>query len=202
MPAPKTFVANLSTDLHDTATTARKVERLAKKPPAAALSAHLASSGFKPVTRGKDAFFGATNKFKSNDGKTATFEIVVQSYAHTSSKDVAALATVTFTSGENSKSYHFALVAPKGDFESAIEHTVDRSNKVVRAHSWYTRWKQCLRGRCASACLGALVTCAGTWAAYFWCVVGACGGCVLRCAGCASCDCRFWCRWGVGCCEG
>jgi hypothetical protein len=34
-------------------------------------------------------------------------------------------------------------------------------------------------------------------------VAAACGGCWVWCAGCATCDCSWWCRWATaGCCEG
>lgn len=202
MPAPKSFVTNITTDFPEQTALTRKFERLSRDPRVRALSDHLGSAGFKPVGRGKDAFFGLTNKFKSSDGKTASFEMAVQSYAKAGSKDAAGLATVTLTSGENSATYHFTLLAPNGDFQKPLEHFTDGRNRVLRAKSWWTRWTRCLRSRCAATCLSALVTCSGTWAAYFWCVVAKCGGCVLRCAGCATCDCRWWCRWAVGCCEG
>lgn len=202
MPAPKTFVANIATNLHDVDAVKKKFDTLLKHPGVQALAGHLGEQGFKPAKKGKDAYFGATNTFKSNDGKTATFEFHLQSFAKAGSKDAAALGSYTVKSGDKSQTYHFTLVAPKGDFEKALEHTVNKAHKVRKANSWWSRWVNCLRSRCVSTCLGALATCSGTWAAYLWCVVAACGGCVLRCVGCASCNCRWWCRWAVGCCEG
>lgn len=204
--AQPTFVTNISTTLptkpQELAALSKSFETVAKKPGMKALSEQLVGQGFKPEkTAGKNAFFGATETVKSDDGKTATFDIKVQSYSKAGSKDKAAVVIVTAKSGQNSETYQFSLMAPGGDFEKAAEFTVDKNNKVKKANSWYTRWKACLRDRCATACLGALVTCTGTWAAYFWCVVARCGGCVLRCSACASCNCSFWCKWAVGCCR-
>jgi len=75
------------------------------------------------------------------------------------------------------------------------------SGDVIEAESWWSAFRTCLTHRCGSACLSALVTCSGTWAAYFWCLVAKCGGCVVKCAGCSTCDCRWWCKWAVGCCD-
>jgi hypothetical protein len=72
---------------------------------------------------------------------------------------------------------------------------------VIEAESWWSAFKACLHGRCGSTCLSALVSCSGTWAAYFWCLVAKCGGCVVKCAACSTCDCRWWCKWAVGCCD-
>lgn len=203
---PLTFVTNISTKLPtkatELATLSKDFEAISKKPGIKALSEKLAGQGFKPEKKaGKNAYFGATETLKSNDGKTATFDIKLQSYNKAGSKDKGAVGIVTAKSGRNSETYEFSLLAPSGDFEKAVEFTVDRNKKVQKAKSWYTRWRRCLRDRCATVCLGSLVTCSGTWAAYFWCVVAACGGCVLRCSGCASCNCSFWCRWAVGCCR-
>lgn len=198
---PQPFVIREDTKIPSAAALKGRFAALSKEPGIKALSTKLVEEGFKPVVTGKNAFFGVTETFKSNKGETATVTIEVQSYQKTGSKDAAAVGNVRVKSGKNEATYRFSLVAPKGDFEKAEEHTVDRGNKVKKANSWYTRWRSCLRSRCAAACLGALVTCGGTWAAYFWCVVARCGGCVLRCAGCASCDCRWWCRWAVGCCD-
>lgn len=200
MPAP-TFVTNISTKHHDLAVLAKKFETHSKDSGIKALSGKLEGEGFKPAKQGKNAFFGATETYKSNDGQTATFDIQVRSYTKAGSKDAAAIGIVTVKSGQNKQTYKFSLRAPGGDFEKAEEFTVDQSNKVKKANSWWSRWTRCLRDRCATTCLGALTTCSGTWAAYLWCVVAACGTCVLRCVGCASCDCRWWCKWAVGCCS-
>jgi hypothetical protein len=201
MPPPKTFVSNVATRLLQESAAAKKMKSISNEPGLKALSNRVVDRGFAPKTKGKDAYFGVSETIKSNDGKVATFEVYIQSYTKTGSKDVAAVGVAMVKSGKNSSTYQFSLMAPGGDFENAIEHRVDKSNRVLKANSWFTRWRSCLRSRCIATCLGALTTCSGTWAAYFWCVVAACGGCVLRCAGCASCNCSFWCRWAVGCCD-
>jgi hypothetical protein len=126
------------------------------------------------------------------------FEIVGQSF----SKDGAegAVATGVVRAGGNEQAYDLLLEAPGGRFSEAREFTLV-NDQIVPANSWWSAWTGCLRGSCASTCLTSLVTCTGTWAGYFWCVAATCGGCVLRCSACATCDCSWWCRWATGCCD-
>jgi hypothetical protein len=70
------------------------------------------------------------------------------------------------------------------------------------ALSIFSRLINCVRGTCASVCLGSLTACAGVFPVYLKCVAVACGGCALKCGACATCDCGFWCKWAVGCCRG
>lgn len=128
------------------------------------------------------------------------FELLVRSFNRPGSTDEAAVATVTIESGANRETYEMLLEAPGGNFAKGREFEV-RGGQVQRANSWWTATKSCLRSKCASVCVGALVTCGGTWAAYLGCVAVACGGCWVKCAACATCNCRWWCKWGVGCCH-
>jgi hypothetical protein len=130
--------------------------------------------------------------------RTVEFELVGQSASKSGAE--GAIATCVVKAGSNETAYDFLLEAPDGDFQRAQEFTLE-NNKVIEAHSWWSAWVGCLRSRCASTCLSSLFTCSGTWAAYFWCVAAACGGCVLRCSACATCDCSWWCRWAAGCCD-
>ncbi len=201
MPAPKIFVSRVATKIPEVADLSAHFKAAAARPAIKSLSTHLASQGFKPVTAGKDAYFGVTEKYTSNDGRTATFEIRLQSYQKGGSKDRAAVGTVTVRAGTHTDTYNFNVVAPNGKFQQAVEYTVDASNNLKKAKSWWSCWVACLKRSCVTTCLTSLVTCSGTWAAYFWCVVGRCGGCVTKCAGCCSCDCRWWCKWAAGCCN-
>ncbi|SRR6266511_2362075 len=126
------------------------------------------------------------------------FELVGQSISK--GDDQGAVATTTIRAGDQEETYEMLLEAPRGNFSQAREFTIER-DKVVEANSWWSAWVGCLRSNCASACLNALFSCSGTWTAYFWCVVARCGGCVLRCAACSTCDCSWWCRWAAGCCD-
>jgi hypothetical protein len=73
---------------------------------------------------------------------------------------------------------------------------------TVGVRDIFSRFGNCVRSSCAQVCLGALTGCVGAWPVYLQCVAVACGGCALKCAGCAGCDCGFWCKWAVGCCQG
>jgi hypothetical protein len=201
MPAPRTYVTDIGTKIKSATVVARELRSFVRDPGMVALTGKLTAESYKPVPHGPNAYAGWTNSYKSSDGKTATFELTLQSYKKPGSKDAAAVGVVSVKSGRNSLAYRFVLVAPGGDFEKAVEFKVGRANKVVMANSWWSCWKSCLRNRCSSACLGALATCSGSWAAYFWCVVARCGGCVLGCSACCGCDCSWWCRWAVRCCN-
>lgn len=133
-------------------------------------------------------------------GAVRNVEIELVGVSASKSGAEGAVATCVVKAGKNEQVYDFLLEAPGGDFARAREFTV-RDGEVVDAHSWWSAWVGCLQRSCLSTCLSSLVACSGTWAAYFWCVAAACGGCVLRCAGCATCDCSWWCRWAAGCCD-
>lgn len=200
MPKRPLYVASETTKLAQPIEVGRQFSRLSRDPGVQALIADLDAKDFKPVARGPNAFFGLTKAYKSSDGKTATFGLSLQSYSKAGSGDEAAVAVITITSGKESDTYRFSLVAPKGDFRNAVERRVDARNTVRLANSWWSRCKACLKKKCIAVCLGALVTCSGTWAAYLACVAAACGGCFVACAACAACNCRWWCKWAAGCC--
>jgi hypothetical protein len=200
MANPTFFIASETTSFLTADAVSKRFATISKDAGISGLSQKLMGAGFKPMTKGKNAYFGVTRKWKGSDGQTATFEMQLQSYSKAGSKDTAAVAMVTIRSGNNSDTYRFSLIAPNGDFEKQVEAFADANNKVKTAKSWYTRWRDCVKRRCAAVCLGSLTTCSGTWAAYLACVAAACGGCALTCTGCATCRCRFWCKWAVGCC--
>ncbi|MBI4716518.1 MAG: hypothetical protein HY763_01825 [Planctomycetes bacterium] len=201
MPAPKEFLASVVTDFPAAAALKSRAATLDRELGRKALMDRLVGAGFRPVATGKDAYFGVTNKYTANNGKKVTVECVMQSYRKTGSRDAAAVGTVTVKADQETETYRFSLVAPDGDFDRMVEHTVDKNNKVRPAHSWFSCIKNCFKKKCVGACLTALTTCSGTVAAYFWCVVARCGGCGLGCLGCCACDCRWWCKWAIGCCD-
>ena len=128
------------------------------------------------------------------------FEIGVQSFRKQRSNDQGAIVRAAISAGRNKEVYEMLLEARSGDFDDFTETTVDDNGKVVEAESWWTAFRGCLPP-CGPVCLRALVTCKGTWAQYIGCVLWHCIGCGAKCAGCATCNCRWWCRWGVGCCR-
>lgn len=164
-----------------------------------ALAARLHVDGYSPSTAAKGVL-GYKERLTSNDGKVVDAEIKVQDYEKRGSKDHAALVEVTVSAEKKKEVYRMYLVAPGGNFNKAVEYTV-KEGQVVKAHSWWTRTRACLRSRCIAACISSLFTCTGTWAAYLWCVIGICGGCFTRCSLCAGCNCSWWCKWAVGCCR-
>ena len=70
-----------------------------------------------------------------------------------------------------------------------------------QALSILSRFTKCIRGSCASTCLGVLTTCIGAFPIYVKCVAVGCGGCTLKCSACAGCNCGRWCKWAAGCCR-
>lgn len=128
------------------------------------------------------------------------FTIQIQSLAMPGTANQAAITTATIRAGQYSTSYQALLEARNGNFNQVTEYTI-AGDQLAQAESWWTAVVSCLSGSCATVCLGALVSCAGAWAAYVLCVLAACGGCGAKCAACATCNCSWWCRWGTGCCE-
>jgi hypothetical protein len=128
------------------------------------------------------------------------YEMSLRTLEKPNSQDQAAIATVTVTAGQNTEQYDLLLEAPGGNFAQAQEFKVE-NDQVVPAQSWWTAARSCVTRSCTSVCVGSLVTCSGTWAAYLICVAAACGGCWVKCAACATCNCKWWCRWATGCCR-
>jgi len=167
--------------------------------------------GYRPLT-GPGAEFGLRQRIRSRvqvnapAGETGPsvqelqFELAIRALEKGDSEDQAAIAIATITAGQNTEELDLLLEARGGNFARAREFKV-MNERVVPANSWWTAAQSCVLSRCSSVCTGALVTCSGTWAAYLLCVAAACGGCWVSCAACATCNCRWWCRWAAGCCH-
>ena len=167
--------------------------------------------GYRGAT-GPNAEAGLRQKYRANQPvkpppgqqgppvQEMDFDLSLRALEKPNSQDQAAIATVRVTAGQNTQQYDLLLEAPGGDFAKAREFKVE-NDQVVPANSWWTAARRCVTGSCTSVCVGALFTCSGTWAAYLLCLAAACGGCWVRCAACASCDCSWWCRWAAGCCD-
>jgi hypothetical protein len=167
--------------------------------------------GYRPAT-GPGGEFGLRQRFRSRvpvhppGGEAGApvqelqFEMSLRALEKGDSEDQAAVATVTMTAGQNTEEYDLMLEARGGNFAQAREFKVEH-DRVVPTNSWWTAARSCVSSTCGSVCVASLVSCTGTWAGYLLCVAAACGGCWVRCAACATCDCRWWCRWGASCCH-
>jgi hypothetical protein len=132
--------------------------------------------------------------------RSLTHEILLQGFSR--GDDQAAAGTVSVTAGAYTSDYNLLLEAPGGDINRMIERTV-RGDELVLVDGWWDRFRNCLGG-CGGVCLSALGGCiaSGAIPAILVCLAVSCGGCAAKCAACATCNCRWWCRWAVGCCEG
>jgi len=167
-----------------------------------ALNTHLTKQGFAAQTGPKN-FWGVTETYQDKaKGTTVDFAVHLQDYAKPGSKDAAAVAQVVVTAGKESQTYSFYLLAPGGNFDKATEYAIGRDLKIAPATSWWSCVKAYMRKHCVSTCLESLVTCPKTsWAAYLGCVAVKCGGCFIKGSLCCACDCSWWCKWAVGCCD-
>ncbi len=163
------------------------------------LHKELAKAGFKPAVKNSN-YWGQAETYTDKLGRQLKAETYIRDYEKAGSKDKAALAQVVLSLGKRSEVYTFYLIAKEGDFSKVEEYFVGSDMKVSRANSWWS----CVRSRllkCAGPCVAALGTCTGTWAAYLGCVAVACGGCYAGIAACCGCNCKWWCKWAVGCCR-
>ncbi|MFI8265059.1 MULTISPECIES: hypothetical protein [unclassified Streptomyces] len=154
-------------------------------------------SGNVPVP----AELAGTDKGTAVNKLTAT--IVAKTYEGTGSEQVAACATVLRgdPSGEEIVDA-FVLVGQKGSLiDTAEELVAGEAGTLVPRDGWWDALTRCLGG-CGSTCLSAAVGCPKpSWQIFLICLAGRCGLCVVKCAACATCDCTWWCRIGVGCCN-
>lgn len=110
-----------------------------------------------------------------------------------------AVAMASLSDGEVTADYHFTLETPGDNPLRAREYTWDEG-QVVPAQSWWSRFVDCTsREGCG---WGAVYNCwEGSWSDFLYCMVRKCGRGVQKCAACATCDCRWWCKWNAGCCS-
>jgi hypothetical protein len=171
----------------------------------------LVQKGFEAQTKDEN-FFGLKETYSVKSKTTGeetqeTFTLMVQDYRSKSSKDVGAVARVSVVAGNQKQDYTFNLIAPEGNFDKATEYQVAIAQKgpgkleVVKANSWWSCVKQKIKEKCVGPCITSLTTCSGTWTAYFACVAARCGSCLVKQAACCACDCSWWCKWAVGCCD-
>ncbi len=167
----------------------------------------LKQRGFSAKTGADDAM-GESDTFKGKDDKgneqETTTTLKAQNYQKKGSKDAAAIAQIDVVAGRETRSYSFVLIAPDGDINKAEEYAVEESGgkaQVGKANSWWS----CTKARtqnCGSTCVSALTSCwNGSWVYYLGCLAVKCGWCYLKAAACCGCDCSWWCRWAVGCCD-
>ena len=113
-----------------------------------------------------------------------------------------AVGVATITAGRNFDSYPLMLEADTPNLAQAQEFTVE-DEEIVPTDSWWTALTGCVTRRCATVCANSVATCAtgGGWIKFLGCMGWNCGGCVIRCGACATCNCRWWCKWATGCCR-
>ena len=181
-------------------------------------SDNLVERGFVALT-GSDNFFGIRETYRvmMDDGEIVqqTTTLEVQDYISSDRRDLGALVRVRLETEDGCKEeYTFNLVAPCGDFNRAIEYQAVETSirdpttgamtarlEMVETDSWGSCMLQELK-KCASPCVNALVTCPKTsWSAYLGCLAVRCGGCFVAKAACCTCNCKWWCKWAVGCCK-
>jgi len=181
-------------------------------------SDNLVERGFEALT-GPENFFGIKETYRvmMDDGEIVqqTTTLEVQDYISSDRRDLGALVRVRLETEDGCKEeYTFNLVAPCGDFSRPIEYqavaTIIRDPttgamttrlEMVETDSWGSCMLQELK-KCASPCVNALVTCPKTsWTAYLGCLAVRCGGCFVAKAACCTCNCKWWCKWAVGCCR-
>lgn len=124
------------------------------------------------------------------------FTLMVQDLA--GEENQGAIVSTSLSTGKQTFDYNFMLEAPTQSPFQAQEFTWDQG-EVVAAQSWWSRFTKCVPGCCnwwtLFQCRG------GSWSEYFSCIAARCGGCAAKCAACASCNCKWWCKWGAGCCS-
>ena len=208
-----TGIKSMTVELFDGTAVLSKMTALASKREVKAVLELARSQGFTPSTKAGDVQ-GFKRSYKpdgviSDGGLTVNkldHTYMVQELKKSGSSDKAAIVVTTLSApgafAGTEIDVRF-LMAPNGDVQKTTEMRFDRTTgKVVPTNSWWTRFKSCISGKCASTCVASLGTCAfASWAGYLQCVAIACGGCSAKCIVCASCNCRWWCKWATGCCK-
>jgi hypothetical protein len=179
------------------------------------LNNNLTKNGFKALTADKN-YYGYEETFEAeNNGEKeiVTIKLYIQDYKNGGSKDVACIGQATLILGDQRdvdtiamSTYNFELLATNGDLAgekiAVKEFMYDPLQKIViPANSWWT----CVKDKCTACgglCAKLAVSCftTGTWAGYLGCIVP-CGICLIKAIACCTCNCKWWCKWLVGCCH-
>lgn len=165
-----------------------------------AASDYLQERGFNAKT-GAGATLGKREILRGKNEQGQEVEVVqtmkVKDYVKKNSKDSAAIAEVEISSQGEKRTYTFILEAQGGDINNVKEMKVSEEGKVQSANSFWS----CVYRRCP--CMAAFYSCwNGSWVDYFSCIWRNCGlSCWTSASACCSCDCSWWCRWAVGCCD-
>jgi hypothetical protein len=218
MPRPRPDVRSVTRELLDPDEVLKEIKKRRGQGGLKKLAAEGSKRGYKPVDSADEVLgyrqiFEATREQRprlidrrrqpdlSDEAVSKVeFEFLAQSARKQRARGEAAIAVATISAGKNKDEYEMLLEAPDGDFARFTELTIDETGKVVEADSWWTAFTGCLP-QCGGPCLTALAECRGTWIEYIGCVLWRCVGCGVKCAGCATCSCSWWCSWAVGCCR-
>jgi hypothetical protein len=206
-------IKRMTAELFDGSSTLTKLESIASKREVNTVLAHARSMGFVASTKASDVQ-GFKRSYLSDvevkeGGLTASkldYVSLVQELKKPGSGDKAAIIITSLSAPGAFRGAEIDvrfLVAPGGDVQRTKEMRFDHATgSVVPTNSFWTRFKGCMTGTCSVVCTGALTTCAfTTWAGYLQCLAVACGGCSAKCFACATCKCRWWCKWAAGCCR-
>jgi len=209
---PQPLIKNMTVEIFDPELVRRQVSALATKPEVKPILDKATELGFSPLTGAKNLqgfrrTYTSATPVVNGSQKISKLEVSyqIQELKKSGSKDKAVVIITTFE-GVGLKDANEIdsrlLIATDGDLKKTQEFKLGSTGKAVLTKSWWTRFKACIKGSCSSVCLSALVSCPfSSWAAYLGCLAIKCGGCSAKCVGCASCRCRWWCKWAVSCCR-
>jgi hypothetical protein len=211
MTQPK--IKSMTVEIFDVKSNVRQLRALAGKPDVKPIYDHADALGFTPLEgaanlQGFRRTYVPEKPVVSGQQKLQKLEVSyqIQELRRRGSKDKAAVVITSFKGVGVKEAVEIdarLVIAPEGDVAKTTEFKLNTTKtKVVPTKSWWTRFKGCIKSKCTSVCVSALVSCPFTsWAAYLGCLAAKCGGCSAKCVGCASCKCRWWCKWAVGCCD-
>ena len=195
-----------SSQLSSSETSSRFDSHIANVQEVKLLINYLKQRGYNSLT-GNANYFGAESVREiTATKKRVKSSLLLADYVNNKNEYAALGVTVCksdSTDGSSKESaYYFILFMPDGKFTNATGYFVE-NGKVSLAHSWKTCLVNHISG-CAGACISALTGCiplAATVAGYLACLASICGTCLEWEIACCACDCKWWCRGAVGCCN-
>ncbi len=207
-------IKSMSVEILDGASVARRVKTLSRDAGVKSAIALAKIEGFTLSTKASDAAGFKRTYTPSAPVKEGAVTVTKLAYEYNvhelkraGSNDLAAVVITRLTPiGAESEAEIDVryLIAPGGDITKTREMKFDRAaGKMVATNSWWTRLKDCIKGKCSGPCKDALTGCLGSGgiASYLACLAVKCGGCSAKCVACATCRCRWWCKWATGCCR-
>jgi len=142
------------------------------------LGRDLEEKGYRPQKESKN-LFGIESTYSNDQQEKVVITLYIQDYMKENSGDLAGLCRLSLSEGKTEEVYSFYLIAPEGDFQKAMEFSVDKDMKISERNGWWSCYKNYSKQRCIASKICIIYTRSRTWAPYIANVALTCQHCFI-----------------------